>query len=76
MQCIFSEYSAIHYNLRTLRQSCEKMFAMLIFDASHMTEKLWGCSIFRVDHAISFKNVINTIGRKWNDIFLSKNRKR
>ena len=31
---------------------------MLLFDASHMTEKLWGCSIFEVDHAISFKNMV------------------
>ena len=31
---------------------------MLIFDVSHMTEKIWRCSIFGVDHAISFKNMI------------------
>ena len=31
---------------------------MLIFDASHMTEKIWRCSIFEADHAISFKNMI------------------
>ena len=31
---------------------------MLIFDVSHMTEKIWGCSIFEADHAISFKNMI------------------
>ena len=30
---------------------------MLIFDVSHMTEKIW-CSIFEADHAISFKNMI------------------
>ena len=36
---------------------------VLIFDANHTTEKLWGCSIFEVDHAISFKKIINTIGR-------------
>ena len=34
------------------------MFAMLIFDAGHMTEILWRCSIFEVHHAISFKNMI------------------
>ena len=31
---------------------------MLIFDVSHMTEKMWRCSIFEADHAISFKNMI------------------
>ena len=31
---------------------------MLIFDVSHMTEKIWRWSIFEADHAISFKNVI------------------
>ena len=31
---------------------------MLIFDVSHMTEKIWRCSIFEADHAISFKNMI------------------
>ena len=31
---------------------------MLIFVVSHMTEKIWRCSIFEVDHAISFKNMI------------------
>ena len=31
---------------------------MLIFDVSHMTEKIWRCSIFEVDHAISFKNMV------------------
>ena len=40
------------------------MFAMLIFDASHMTEKLWGYSIFKVGNAISFKNMIDRIGRR------------
>ena len=31
---------------------------MLIFDVSHMTEKIWHCSIFEADNAISFKNMI------------------
>ena len=31
---------------------------MLIFDVSHMTEKIWCRSIFEADHAISFKNMI------------------
>ena len=31
---------------------------MLIFDVSHMTEKMLCCSIFEADHAISFKNMI------------------
>ena len=31
---------------------------MLIFDVSHMTEKIWRCPIFEVDHAFSFKNRI------------------
>ena len=35
-----------------------KIFTMLIFDVSHMTEKIWRCSIFQADHAISFKNMI------------------
>ena len=55
--------SAIHQNLRTSRQSCENIFAILIFDANHTTEKLWGCSIFEMDHAISFQKIINTIER-------------
>ena len=46
--------------------ACEKIFTMLIFDVSlkkydcniYMTEKIWRCSIFEVDHAISFKNMI------------------
>ena len=38
--------------------NCEKIFTMLIFDVSHMTEKIWRCSIFEADHAISFKNMI------------------
>ena len=49
---------AIHSNLRTSKQSCEKIFTMLIFDVSHMTEKMWRCCIFEVDHAISLKNMI------------------
>ena len=33
---------------------------MLIFDVSHMTEKIWRCFIFdhEVDHDISFENMI------------------
>ena len=31
---------------------------MVIFDVSHMTEKMWRCSIFEADHAISFENMI------------------
>ena len=31
---------------------------MLIFDVSHITEKIWRCSIFEADHAISLKNMI------------------
>ena len=31
---------------------------MLIFDVSHMIEKMWRFSIFEADHAISFKNMI------------------
>ena len=31
---------------------------MLIFDVSHMTEKMWRCFIFDAGHAISFKNMI------------------
>ena len=38
---------------------------MLIFDVSHMTEKIWRCSIFKVDHAISLKKDDNTIGRRF-----------
>ena len=34
---------------------------MLIFDVSHMTEKIWHCFIFEVDHTISFKKYDNTI---------------
>ena len=44
--------------LRISKQSCEKILAMMIFDVSHMNENLWRCSIFEVDHAISFKNMI------------------
>ena len=57
MPYVFKMSIAIHY-LRTSKQSCEKIFTMLIFDVSHMTEKIWRCSIFEVDHAISFKNMI------------------
>ena len=39
-------------------QSCEKIFTVLIFDVSYMTEKIWRCSIFEADHTISFKNMI------------------
>ena len=31
---------------------------MLIFDVSHMTEKIFRCSIFEVDHTTSFENMI------------------
>ena len=31
---------------------------MLIFNVGHMTEKIWPCSIFEADHAISFENMI------------------
>ena len=55
MPYVFKISIVIHQNLRTSKQSCEKILAMLIFDVSHMTEKVWRCSIFQVDHAISFK---------------------
>ena len=58
MPYLFKISSAIHENLRTLKQSCEKIVAMLIFDVSPMTKKIWRCSIFEVDHAISFENMI------------------
>ena len=58
MPYVFKMSIAIHENLPTSKQSCEKIFTMLIFDVSHMTEKIWRCSIFQVDHAISFKNMI------------------
>ena len=58
MAYVFKMSIAIHQNLRTSKQSCEKIFTMLIFDVSHMAEKIWRCSIFEVDHAISFKNMI------------------
>ena len=41
-----------------IQRSFEKICVMLIFDVSHMTKKIWRCSIFEVDHAISFKNMI------------------
>ena len=31
---------------------------MLVFDVSHMTEKIWRCSIFEAGHAINFKNMV------------------
>ena len=37
----------IHQNLRTSKQSCEKIVTMLIFDVSHMTENIWRYSIFQ-----------------------------
>ena len=58
MPYVFKMRIAIHYNLRTSKQSCEKIFTMLIFDVSHITENIWRCSIFEADHAISFKNMI------------------
>ena len=58
MQYVFKMSSAILTKTSNSKKSCEKIFAMLIFDANHMSEKLWGCSIFEVDHAISFKNMI------------------
>ena len=51
---------------------------MLIFDDSHMTEKIWRCSIFEADHAI--KNMItrqdvvfNLIGSGNEILALTKN---
>ena len=34
--------------LTNIKQSCEKIWAMLIFDVSHMSKKIWRCSIFVV----------------------------
>ena len=56
MQYVFKMSSAI-LTKTSNSKSCEKIFAMLLFDASDMSEKLWDCSIFEVDHAISFKNM-------------------
>ena len=39
---------------------------MLIFDVSHMTGKIWRCSIFEVDYAISFKNMITRLDVVFN----------
>ena len=58
MPYVFKMSIVIHLNLRESKQSCEKIFTMLIFDVSHMAEKIWRCSIFEADHAISFKNMI------------------
>ena len=58
MSYVFKMSIAIHLNLRRSKQSCGKIFTMLIFDASHMTENILRCSISQADHAISFKNMI------------------
>ena len=55
MPYVFKMSIAIYENLRASKQSYDKILAMLIFDVSHVTEKIWRCSIFEVDHAISFK---------------------
>ena len=55
MPYVFKMSSAIYQNLRTSKQSCEKICAMLIFDVSHMTEKIWRCSIFEVTTLLVLK---------------------
>ena len=32
---------------------------MLIHDVSHMTEKIWRCSIFEVEHAITVEPLLS-----------------
>ena len=41
--------------MNIIKQNCENIFVMLMFDAGHITEKLWGCwtTLF-----ISFKNMM------------------
>ena len=47
---------------------------MLLFDGSYMPEKLLGFSIFEVDNAISFKNMITQQDavKGGNKIFIQK----